>query len=114
MVCLDIYHFLIFSSDMKANHLFCCLLLTIVLAACQKEQASIQTPVPIVDGITEVVPLETAMSTLDSFLQKIDGYTTKSGVQRTIASIGTHYGSRVSTKSGNAIPDAYVVNFDNN
>lgn len=66
----------------------------------------------------EIVPIETALQNLENFLADTDMSKTKSGMERGILSIETHYNKTVQTKVGETTvepyPDAYIVNFENN
>lgn len=61
------------------------------------------------------IPLDVALSKLDSFLSSsIDEKSTGTMSGRTYESINVFNREVVSTKGENQIPDAYIVNFDNN
>lgn len=64
----------------------------------------------------EVVSVEDALSTLDAFLIDNDMIQTKSGHNRAYSTVSTYYRDGVLTKSlsGEELPTAYVVNFDDN
>lgn len=65
-----------------------------------------------------IIPIEKAVQSLNDFLEATEGSMTKttSGTKRKIASIDKYYHNGVSTKSTDAIsiPDAYIINFENN
>jgi len=63
----------------------------------------------------QIIPLDDALKTLGDFMSEIDpdAVLTKSGISKDIASIETYYGDKVLTKSGDPVPDAYIVNFSN-
>lgn len=65
---------------------------------------------------TEIVPLEDAMTMLEQFFaeREENNYGTRSGKMPKIASVDTYYHSPSGTRSGMSIPNAYIVNFENN
>ena len=56
-----------------------------------------------------IIPVETALETMYDFLAEISPKTTKSVEERKVLSIETHF---IPTRSGDAFPDAYLVNFE--
>ena len=70
------------------------------------------------DGITsdldiKVIPIDSALNNLNSFFERNNLNTTKSGEERIISSIETYYSKTIVTKAGDFIPDAYLINFKN-
>ncbi len=61
----------------------------------------------------EIVPLEDALQYLEEFLAETNMPPTKSGSTRKIATTETHYSKTLLSKSGESLPDAYIVNFEN-
>ncbi len=61
----------------------------------------------------DIIPVEDAIERLNQFLSEVDLTKTKSGNERTISSIETHFSDFVLTKSGEQMPDAYLINFNN-
>ncbi len=64
----------------------------------------------------EVIPVEDALSALDNFLSDNGMLQTKSGLNRTYSDVSIYFRDCILTKSdsGEDLPTAYVVNFDNN
>ena len=61
---------------------------------------------------SEIIPLEKALSGLEQFLKEAD-WPTKSMSGRRIRSVDTYY-STSPTKSAESLPNAYIVNFEDN
>lgn len=61
-----------------------------------------------------VIPLEDAMSSLEQFLSEVEGdfCATRAGSTRKIESVDVHYSDLYATRSGESLPDAYIVNFE--
>lgn len=55
-----------------------------------------------------IIPIETSLDYLNDFLYDSQMINTKSGAKRIVSSVETHYNSRES------VPDAYLVNFEDN
>ena len=107
---------------MKKN--FCCSLLflaismipfAIGLVSCSKEMGEVDVVQSNtkVDGM-EIVPIDVALGTLNDFLFHNSMTKTDVGGDRIVASVETHYSTDCFTKSGEQIPDAYLVNFEDN
>jgi len=72
------------------------------IVACQKNVTdTTATPVK-----AEIIPVEKALGTLNGFLSD-----TRSGAEIKIASVETHFSKKAQTR-GVALPDAYIVNFE--
>ena len=63
-----------------------------------------------------LVPLNEAMASLYQFLTatNVSQYPTRASVDKQIASIDIYYSNNKSTRSVGALPDAYIVNFEDN
>lgn len=62
----------------------------------------------------EIINIDDALNNLNNYLISSDMTLTKSGENRKIASIETHYSKIIIPKSGETIPDAYIINFEGN
>lgn len=60
-----------------------------------------------------VIPAEEALLNLEGFLSGVQMPKTRSGVERKVSTVETHYSSSYVTTSGDPMPDAYLVNFVN-
>ncbi len=90
------------------------ILFSIFVASCTK----INDTVPLKSSEPESLPagyltVDDAVANLNNFLSAVQGPATKSGDERKIKSIEAHYDNTVLTRSGESVPDAYLVNFDN-
>jgi hypothetical protein len=90
------------------------ILFSIFAASCTK----INDTVPLKSSEPESLPagyltVDDAVANLNNFLSAVQGPATKSGNDRIIKSIEAHYDNTVLTRSGESVPDAYLVNFDN-
>lgn len=97
---------------MKRFILIICLCCIAFIVACTQEKSA-----PIENDLSEnsdelrVVSVEDALQHLYQFLSETQMTKTVSGEDRTISSITPHYSDKPLTKSGDSIPDAYLVNF---
>lgn len=91
------------------------ILLSAGIVSCSKEmeQEEISSSNTKVDDGLEIIPIEDALNTLNDFLSRSSMTKTSVGDTRAVASVETHYCMDSVTKSGESIPDAYLVNFDN-
>lgn len=98
---------------MKRHYHLILLSLLAIIASCAKEEKheSVEPSVEAQKDIS-IIPIETALESLDGFLNEINQSNTKSEYGKRIVSIETHYSKRVVTRSGESMPDAYLVNFD--
>ena len=90
------------------------ILFSIFAASCTK----INDTVPLKSSEPESLPagyltVDDAVANLNNFLSAVQGPATKSGDERKIKSVEAHYDNTVLTRSGESVPDAYLVNFDN-
>lgn len=62
----------------------------------------------------KLIPLENALASLNDFLSETEDLMpdTRSGNRRVIASVDKYYMKGVPTRSSDALPDAYIVNFE--
>lgn len=69
----------------------------------------------VINDVPAIVPIETALEKLYAFMDSTNLAFTKSGNSRIIENVETHYSKNKSyTKSGEIIPDSYIVNFTQN
>lgn len=96
---------------MKATHIFF-FFITIVVWSCAMDMREdiYSNSEETID--VDIVPLEDALQYLEEFLAETNMPPTKSGSTRKIATIETHYSKEVLSKSGESLPDAYIVNFE--
>ena len=100
------------NKSMKRFILIICLCCIAFIIACTQEKSA-----PIENDLSEnsdelrVVSVEDALQHLYQFLSETQMTKTVSGEDRTISSITPHYSDKPLTKSGDSIPDAYLVNF---
>ena len=89
-------------------------LLSAGIVSCSKEmeQEEISSSDTMVEDSIEIIPIDDALATLNDFLSQSSMTKTSSGNDRVVSSIETHYSSNAVTKAGESIPDAYLVNFD--
>ncbi|MBQ4201649.1 MAG: Spi family protease inhibitor, partial [Bacteroidales bacterium] len=90
------------------------ILFSIFVASCTK----INDTVPLKSSEPESLPagyltVDDAVANLNNFLSAVQGPATKSGDESKIKSVEAHYDNTVLTRSGESVPDAYLVNFDN-
>lgn len=87
----------------------------IFVSSCGKENRIVHRAEGNTDSYmqAELVPLEDALEILDQFLEKTGNAVTKAGEKRVIESVETHY-PKTATKSDDDLPDAYIINFENN
>ena len=99
---------------MKRHYYLILLSFLAIIVSCTKEETH-ECVEPSVEAKKEIsiIPIETALETLDDFLNEINEPITKSEQGKRIVSIETHYSNKVVTRSGESMPDAYLVNFDN-
>lgn len=89
-------------------------LLSAGIVSCSKEmgQEEISSSDTVIEDGIEIIPIDDALATLNDFLSQSSMTKTSSGNDRVVSSIETHYSSDAVTKAGESIPDAYLVNFD--
>lgn len=87
------------------------LMIFIFAIACSKEMTDMNSSHACREVSVEIVPLEKALQNLDAFLASSGMLQTKAGISREVSNVETHYSRWRVTKSGEAIPDAYIVNF---
>lgn len=97
----------------KIYFLFALSVLT-MLASCTKEETRecVETASNEQKEVS-IIPIETALETLEDFINETQESSTKGNIGRDIISIETHYSNMAMTRSGETLPDAYLVNFDN-
>lgn len=101
--------------NIKANELFKLLIIISIATACNKTEEVASVVNPNLDPENyAVIPIDEALNTLTTFLSETEMTNTKSGIERTYSTVSTHYSEQPQTKSGDCIPDAYLVNFDDN
>lgn len=86
----------------------------LVIVSCSKESTISNKSATDKLNDLGIIPLEQAISTLERFLNESDVSGTKSGNARKISSISTYY-SDLTVKSADdssAIPQAYLINFE--
>ncbi len=86
----------------------------LVIVSCSKESTISNKSATDKLNDLGIIPLEQAISTLERFLNESDVSGTKSGKARKISSISTYY-SDLTVKSADdssAIPQAYLINFE--
>ena len=86
------------------------ILFSIFVASCTK----INDTVPLKSSEPESLPagyltVDDAVANLNNFLSAVQGPATKSGDERKIKSVEAHYDNTVLTRSGESVPDAYLV-----
>lgn len=88
--------------------------IVLLIASCSKTQRlEDDFPASSDSNVVSVVPVETALNGLNSFLEEM-GVETKGESAKKIASIETHYSESLRNENGEAVPDVYLVNYDNN
>lgn len=87
------------------------LMISIFAIACSKEMTDMNSSHACREMSVEIVPLEKALQNLDAFLASSGMLQTKAGISWEVSNVETHYSRWRVTKSGEAIPDAYIVNF---
>lgn len=80
-----------------------------IVASCSKTETRLNEEKVVSNHIT-IVPVEEALMKLDTFLDDVQ---MKSGTKISYSSIIPHFSNKYETKSGSSIPDAYLVNFEN-
>lgn len=91
---------------------FFLLITTILVLACsQGELVEDSIVMDSSELATRVIPLEEALSNLDGFISCVQMPKTKSGVERQVSTIETHYSTYKVASSGEPMPEAYLVNF---
>ncbi len=89
--------------------IFC---MTFIFQACTKQLEMKDSYNLSDENLSTIVPLEKALETLDTFLSGAYSDQTRNETRR-IKSIDTYAGD-YATKSGEVVPQAYVINYDNN
>lgn len=85
----------------------------LLMAGCQSYSLDENEQVEGSNPLPEVISIEDAVKSLDGFLELVQNNKTKSGEQKRYLPVQIHYSS-LKTKGGNAIPDAYLINFCDN
>lgn len=73
-----------------------------------------QTPSAVTMSNKQIVPIEDALTKLESFMSSVDDvsvFNTRGGVKKRIASVDMYYNSAPATRSDDTVPDAYIINF---
>lgn len=83
-----------------------------LLAACAKTEEVIVND-QVVERDVTIVSVEDALARLDDFLSDAKLKSSDDGNVRLTSSIIPYYGDKTITKSGERIPEAYLVNFEN-
>ena len=95
---------------------FVAILCCVSLSSCNDQNEEMQTDAQYSQTVeVEQIPLEDALATLEDFLlsNEQDMCATRSGASRKIADITTYYGTGGCTRAASdEIPDAYLVNFE--
>lgn len=88
--------------------------LPFLIIACDKHDVAINNSAddPLISGV-QVISESEAISTLHDFFARLNDVTRSKDLKR-IQSIETHYSDWLITRSGNPVPDAYLVNFADN
>lgn len=88
--------------------------LPFLIIACDKQDVAINNSAddPLISGV-QVISESEAISTLHDFFARLNDVTRSKDLKR-IQSIETHYSDWLITRSGNPVPDAYLVNFADN
>ena len=100
--------------DMKIKTVFFVLMsMVFLMTSCSKTQRFGEDfPATNDSYVVSVIPVETAIDGLNSFLKEM-GVETKGESAKTIASIETHYSESTRNDNGETIPDVYLVNYNN-
>ena len=99
---------------MKHIGIYAWALILVLLASCTKSENMSFSELSECDTHTkkiEVITIDEALQNLEAFLSNVQFERTKSSKIK-FSSIETHYTSSVATKSGELMPDAYLVNFE--
>ncbi len=109
-----------------SNKIIRLILVVVVLItySCTQDDISIYQELPDYHMLEiKQIPLEQALSSLDNFMKNNESkmVTTRSGSPRTISKISTYFGNEINSSGFSTrgyteddIPDAYIINFDNN
>lgn len=91
---------------------FVAILISLIIISCSEATDSLEEAIPEKPSNVQVISVDEAMGTLTSFMNDMGLVKTKSGESRAMGSVEVHYSSKII--DGNPVPDAYLVNFENN
>lgn len=94
------------------RHRWALALAFIIIAGCSIKEPILNDGEEELTVSSEIIPLEKALSGLEQFLKEAD-WPTKSMSGRRIRSVDTYY-STSPTKSAESLPNAYIINFEDN
>jgi len=89
-------------------------LMTIITSCAKQEDYNLKESITPIEEDAAIIPIETALESLNAFLLETQMASTKSGEDRKVLSVETHYSNRFLTRSEQPFPDAYLVNFEDN
>lgn len=96
----------------KINNLLLMALVALSVMSCTESEVLLEDTILETSQSRRVVSVDEAIGTLNSFLNDVNLVKTKSGETRIVGDVEVHYSTEVI--DGEPIPDAYLVNFEDN